>query len=161
MQFSGGRCAPRGDRVIRTAVAKCRFGSDGGHRRANSDRLKRADSDRSPNGGNGRDSGGTRATGKAWSEHGCRNPRLRWVPSPIEAAEPFGVRIPPPIEVVGPQRHMRNAHQPTPFRFAKPVTVRALKTTALTSAANSQNATGSPADFATRPIAAGPTRTPA
>jgi hypothetical protein len=66
-----------------------------------------------------------------------------------------------PIEVVGPQRHMRNAHQSIPFRFAKPVTVRALKTTALTSAANSQNATGSPADFATRPIAAGPTRTPA
>jgi NAD(P)-dependent dehydrogenase (short-subunit alcohol dehydrogenase family) len=47
------------------------------------------------------------------------------------------------------------------FQVREAVTVRALKTTALTSAANSQNATGSPANFATRPIAAGPTRTPA
>ena len=54
-----------------------------------------------------------------------------------------------------------STHQSAPFGFAEPVTVRALKTTAPTSAANSQNATGSPADFATRPIAAGPTRTPA
>ena len=43
---------------------------------------------------------------------------------------------------------------------ARVVTARALKTTVPTSAASSQNAAGSPAALATKPMRAGPTRLP-
>ena len=47
------------------------------------------------------------------------------------------------------------------FQLRGAATARALRATAPTSAARRPNAVGSPADFATRPIKAGPTRLPA